>query len=141
MLRRASNKTFKTAKIQAISASMSATWDQHSRYLDGKTLQTLTTSYPKGNIWYMGDEGFFSSLEQVNEQRHMSSAKSSQRRSLSPNYLAKQRTEAAYLSATFHKARQIIFIPLWDAGANRWFSGCFVWTQFSVPVWTVDSEV
>jgi hypothetical protein len=62
---RSSADKHKPAKVQSMSASKIATWDPQSRVLDGKTLQTLINSYPNGNVWYIDDEGYFSSLEQM----------------------------------------------------------------------------
>ncbi|EHL01153.1 hypothetical protein M7I_2846 [Glarea lozoyensis 74030] len=62
---RSSVDKHKPAKVQAMSAAQVATWDPESKVLDGKTLQTLINSYPNGNVWYMDDEGYFSSLEQM----------------------------------------------------------------------------
>jgi hypothetical protein len=55
----------KPAKVQSMSASNIATWDPDSKVLDSKTLQTLISSYPNGNVWYIDDDGFFQSLEQI----------------------------------------------------------------------------
>ncbi|KAE8332611.1 hypothetical protein BDV39DRAFT_108289 [Aspergillus sergii] len=34
-----------------------------------------------------------------------------------------------HISKTFSDATSIAFFPLWDFQQNRWFAGCFVWTQ------------
>lgn len=48
-------------------------------------------------------------------------ASSGKSRPVSPSRLTEQRAEAALLAKIFHKARQIIFLPLWDAGGGRWY--------------------
>ncbi|KAH6681445.1 M3EW, histidine kinase-group I protein [Halenospora varia] len=132
----------KPSKVLAMSAANVATWDPESRVLDGKTLQSFITSYPKGNIWYIDEEGYFSSLEQIAEiEKTLGTSPSGRPKPISPGAMSQQRAEASMLAQVFHKARQIIFLPLWDAGADRWFSGCFVWSQSAVPVFTVDSEI
>ncbi|CZS95843.1 related to nik-1 protein (Os-1p protein) [Rhynchosporium graminicola] len=136
--RRASDR-YKASKVLAKSTAGSVTWDSDSHILDTKTLQTLVASYPKGNMWYIDDEGYFSSLEQVDKMGLSKSASPSGRRASVD--ITQQRAEANMLSRIFHKARQIIFLPLWDAGGDRWYSGCFVWSQSAVPVFTIDSEV
>lgn len=139
---RNSTDKHKPAKIQAMSAADVATWDHKSKVLDGKTLHSFITSYPKGNVWYIDDEGFFASLEQVNDLANSAATSTfGRRRSVPTVDVSKQNAEAAMLSQIFHKARQIIFLPLWDAGADRWYSGCFVWSQSLVPVFTMESEV
>jgi hypothetical protein len=111
----------KPSKVLAMSAATTATWDPQSRVLDAKTLQSLINSYPKGNVWYMDeDDGYFSSLDQASgfEERFVISPLGRQQ-PMSPNSSTKERAEAAMLSGIFHKARQIIFLPLWDAGAGK----------------------
>ncbi|KAB8206669.1 hypothetical protein BDV34DRAFT_80749 [Aspergillus parasiticus] len=34
-----------------------------------------------------------------------------------------------HISQTFSDATSIAFFPLWDFQKNRWFAGCFVWTE------------
>jgi hypothetical protein len=117
---RSSEDKYKASKVLSMSAAKIATWDPQSRVLDGKTLQSLINSYPKGNVWYLDDEGYFSSLEQINEYEETAPVSpSGRRRSISPFNATKQNSEAALLSRIFHKARQIIFLPLWDAGGGQ----------------------
>ncbi|KAH8663362.1 hypothetical protein BGZ60DRAFT_432527 [Tricladium varicosporioides] len=132
------------SKVLAMSAANAATWDPESRVLDGKTLQSFITSYPKGNVWYIDEEGYFSSLEQIAEvEKTLGTSPSGRPKSISSSPMNQQQVEASILAQIFHKARQIIFLPLWDAsaGTDRWFSGCFVWSQSAVPVFTASSEV
>jgi hypothetical protein len=103
-----------------MSAAKIATWGPQSNVLDAKTLQSLTNSYPKGNVWYFDDSGYFSSLEQINELEQASSTNPlGRRRSIAPVNLTNREAEATMLSKIFHKARQIIFLPLWDAGGGE----------------------
>jgi hypothetical protein len=152
---RSATDKHKPSKVLAMSAASAATWDPKSRVLDAKTLRSLINSYPKGNVWYIDDDGYFNSLEQANGIGEGLVISPTGRRG--SNGTTKQKAEAAMLSQIFHKARQIIFLPLWDAGAgkqpndvsslmsncvtDRWYSGCFVWSQSAVPVFTVESEV
>jgi hypothetical protein len=116
---RSSDDQNKSTKVLAMSAAPIATWDHKSRVLDGKTLQMLINSYPKGNIWYIDDEGYFSSLEQINElATSAATSPSGRRRSVPTIDVTRQNTEATMLSKIFHKARQILFLPLWDAGGG-----------------------
>ncbi|KAH7417618.1 M3EW, histidine kinase-group I protein [Cadophora sp. MPI-SDFR-AT-0126] len=136
-IRRSSDR-YKMLKVLAMSASGSESWDPN-QVLDTQTLQSLIASYPKGNIWYIDEEGYFSSLEQISKFEPTPGVSPSERRQSVD--ITKQRAEANMLSRVFRKARQIIFLPLWDAAGNRWYSGCFVWSQTTVPVFTVDSEI
>lgn len=88
--------------------------------LDGKTLQSLLNSYPKGNVWYIDDKGFFSSLDQINDLESFErTSPYGSRRSVPADDITKQMAEATVLSQIFHKARQIIFLPLRDATGGK----------------------
>ncbi|KAF7901974.1 uncharacterized protein EAF01_007272 [Botrytis porri] len=141
---RTSTDVHKVAKILSMSAAKLATWDSEAHVLDGKTLRSLINSYPKGNVWYIDDNGYFSSLEQVNDRKRAPSTDTSptERPRASGSFDAmKQEAEATMLGKVFHKARQIIFLPLWDSAGERWYSGLFVWSQSAVPVFTVNNEI
>lgn len=117
---RSFNDQYQPAKILAMSVSENAPWNASTRAPDGKTLQNLISTYPKGNIWYIDDEGYFSSIEQVDETYEgQTPGSSGKRRSRPPFDMARQRAEADLLSRVFENARQIIFLPLWDAGASK----------------------
>lgn len=145
----------RAAKILAVSTADAAKLDSDSSVIDTKSLQAMVGSYPKGNVWYIDQEGYFSSLEQVNKLNEMrtSNAPASKGSTID---VSKQQAEANVLTAIFRKARQIIFLPLWEAGGgknlqcferlsltliDRWFSGCFIWSQSAWPVFTVDSDL
>jgi hypothetical protein len=118
---RSATDKHKPSKILAMSAAATAIWEPQSRVLDAKTLQSLINSYPKGNVWYIDeDDGYFSARDQASEiEESLATSPSRQQQSRSPSGTTKQRAEAAMLSGIFHKARQIIFLPLWDAGAGK----------------------
>ena len=110
---RSSDDHHKLTKVQAMSTAPIATWNHRSGGLDGKTLNMLINSYPKGNIWYIDDEGYFSSLEQISEMASSAAiSPSGTRRLVSTVDITKQNAEATVLSQIFHKARQIMFLPL-----------------------------
>ena len=140
---RSSENSASAAEILAKSTSMEHRPAQPAKnLLDSKTLQSLLKMYPKGNVWYFDDEGYFSSLEQV-EQRGIQNELD---KSSSHQFDVKRRTseeiaEAMLLRERFEEAQQIIFLPMWDAAARRWYAGCIVWSHSPVPVFTVDSEI
>lgn len=37
--------------------------------------------------------------------------------------------------------RQLLFVPLWDAGSVRFFSGCFAWTTSSLQIFSAETEL
>jgi hypothetical protein len=120
---RSFNDQYQPAKVLAMSVSENAQWNPSTKAPDGKTLQTLISTYPKGNIWYIDDEGYFSSIEQVDEICDgQVPTPSGKRRSRPPFDMTRQKAEADLLSRVFKNARQIIFLPLWDAGASEYFS-------------------
>lgn len=119
MTRSASDK-HRPSKVLAMAAAEIATWDTKSKVLDAKTIQAFTASYPKGNVWYIDDEGYFTSLEQVSEYEERGTSPSGRRRSsIGSMDITKQKAEATMLSRVFHRARQIIFLPLWDAVGGK----------------------
>lgn len=73
---------------------------------------------------YIDDSGYFSSLEQVKDRKDTASnATNTTERPparISGSFDAtKQEAEANMLAKVFHKARQIIFLPLWDSAGGR----------------------
>ncbi|RKF59864.1 hypothetical protein OnM2_056028 [Erysiphe neolycopersici] len=132
----------KSPKVLATSVAKDAEWDENVKAMDTQALQDLTKSYPKGNVWYIDQYGYFSSVEQLRKIQQKLSADPGRKLSRATSYdLSAQRAEAAMLSRIFTKARQIIFVPLWDASTDRWYAGCFVWSKNAVPVFTFESEI
>ena len=127
---RSSADKHKPPKILAVSAAKEDVWDPTVSILNSKTLAALIKSYPKGNVWSIDGEGYYSSLEQIaNWERDGIHSPAERKSSISLEDLTRQRFEAALLSSIFKKARQIIFLPLWDAGASksgemRYLSAC-----------------
>jgi hypothetical protein len=116
---RSSTDKHKASKILAVSFGGSEIKKSQPPTLDSKTLQSLINSYPQGNVWYMDDEGCFSSLEQITEWDQRNGASHPGRaQSTSPINMTKKRAEAEILSRVFLGARQIIFLPLWDASGG-----------------------
>jgi hypothetical protein len=116
---RSSTDKHKASKILAMSSGKGSKSDSTSVTLDSKTLQSLIKSYPQGNVWYMDDNGYFSSLEQISEWDQRNGISPSGRiRSYFPINMTKRQAEAAILSRIFPGAKQTIFLPLWDAGGG-----------------------
>lgn len=118
---------------------------------------------------YIDDNGYFSSLEQVKDRKKHTPSNGTnpteRPRTSSSFDSTKQEAEATMLAKIFHKARQIIFLPLWDSAGGtshyimllrhhnpllfsansviieRWYSASFVWSQSAVPVFTVNNEI
>lgn len=117
---RSSADKHKPPKILAVSQGEVDTWDPDARVLNSTTLASLVKTYPKGNVWSIDAEGFTSSLSLISEWENSGITSFSERRhSMSLAALNRERTETAILSQIFPGARQIIFLPLWDAGAGK----------------------
>ena len=88
--------------------------------IDGKTLQSLLNSYPRGNMWYYDEDGYFLSLEQL-EQVIPSPAIGplERQRFIADDEIRRKNAEAQMLLHRFNHTRQLIFIPLWDACASK----------------------
>ena len=139
---RSSEDQSQAAKVIARSVSGAANSELISKPINGKILHRLLDYYPDGNVWYFDHEGFFASMEQVEELDNESyEALSSGQRVAYKRLQSQQQGEATVLAEILDKARQIVFLPLWDVAAKRWYAGCIVWSQSAVPVFTVDSEV
>lgn len=135
---RSSENRNRAAEIMAVSMSTERQPTQPvEKVLDSKTLQTLLNVYPEGNVWYFDDGGYFSSLEQ-DEQSEMGNTSGT---SKVKRRMSEEIAEATLLRERFEKARQIIFLPMWDAATKRWYAGCLVWSNSAVPVFTVASEI
>jgi hypothetical protein len=116
---RSSTDKHKASKILAVSYGGSEITKSQPPTLDTKTLQSLINFYPQGNVWYLDDGGYFSSLEQISEWEQRNAVSHPGRaRSTSPINMTKKRAEAEILSRVFLGARQIIFLPLWDASGG-----------------------
>lgn len=140
---RSSDNRNRAAEIMAISMSTEYQPTQPAdKVLDSKTLQTLLNVYPEGNIWYFDEGGYFSSLEQDEQPKvESTSGTSNQPRVEVKRRMSEEIAEATLLRERFEKARQIVFLPMWDAATKRWYAGCFVWSNSAVPVFTVASEI
>lgn len=112
---------YRPVRVPALSCSKNAY--RRSRALDGKTLQDFIDMYPKGNIWYIDEKGYFSSLDQEDTAGKPQRTTPIDGKRSTYNIGAdttRQAAEAAVLSKVFQGARQIIFLPLWDASGSKW---------------------
>ncbi len=119
---------------------------ERSAMLSTKTLTHFVNEYPKGNIWYIDESGYFSSLDQISTNPNPDTGKSGffgRRKSVdiaTPN-ATRREEEGILLRLAFPKCRQVIFLPLFDSRQNRWHSGSFVYSNNAFPVFTIESEL
>lgn len=107
--------------VLAASVVKGAGWEP----VDGKTLQSLLNSYPRGNVWYYDEDGYFSSLEQLEQviPTPAMGPDSESQRFVAEDELSRKKAEAQMLLQKFKHSRQLIFLPLWDAGASKYDRG------------------
>lgn len=114
---------------------------QYFRPLQEKALNSLLRRYPRGKLWTFDSEGEVSSSS---EEDHRRSAKDPLR--LNKELMLKKRSSKAnshakFLARHFPGVRQLLFVPLWDAGRSRWLSGCFVWSTEVTRILSKESEL
>ncbi len=105
--------------------------------LNEDLLQSFLHRYPRGRLWSFDEDGSLSSSEEDStspgDQRKPSGSK--------PTHSKRKRLEADLLRKHFPNVRQLLFAPLWDASAARWFSGCFVWGTSPRQVFSEEAEL
>jgi hypothetical protein len=109
-----------------------------------KSLHTLLRRYPKGKLWTFGSDGEMSSSSEEEYQRFLSGKDVVQKRKdlhRKKARMAKTRNDAKFLAKHFPGVRELLFVPLWDAGRSRWLSGCFVWSTEPTRVLSKQSEL
>ncbi|KAF4615723.1 hypothetical protein G7Y89_g15265 [Cudoniella acicularis] len=111
--------------------------------LDEKALHTLLRRYPRGKLWTFDSHGGVSSSSEEELfrptskdpiQRNNENMRRKARK-------AKTKSDARFLSKYFPGVRQLLFVPLWDAGRSRWLSGCFVWSTEVTRILSKQSEL
>lgn len=117
------------ARVLATAIGKYSGGKETARSLNQKTLQSLVKSYPKGNVWYIDEQGFFPSLEQMDSPDAEASLRG-RRPSQSTITFKRQRAEAKLLSQTFANARQILFIPL----VSDILRVAYSWQSFTAPI-------
>lgn len=108
--------------------------------VDSEMVRSLIERYTEGNVWYFDEKGFFTSLEQL-EASNFSPQLSTSGPFKRQAYSQDERDEEAHKISKTFVCRQLIFLPLWSAETKQWFSGCFVWTHSSIPVFSISSEI
>ncbi|MCJ1400913.1 hypothetical protein MMC11_004124 [Xylographa trunciseda] len=104
--------------------------------LSEKELQQLIKRHPRGKLWSFDEEGSLSSSEE--EMRPQLSGKASEKASQRKH---RRKVEARVLQSCFPQVRQLLFVPLWDAGSARFFSGCFAWTKLRTQIFSPETEL
>ncbi|OBT74551.1 hypothetical protein VF21_07570 [Pseudogymnoascus sp. 05NY08] len=132
---------FSTASASSIHGDTLPGAESFSAF-DEKALHTILQRYPRGKIWSFDSDGPMSSSEEESlrpdaESLIQRSENTQGRKSKS----ARNKSDANFLSRHFPGVRQLLFVPLWDAGHSRWFSGCFAWSTDPTRVLSEQSEL
>ncbi|KAG9233822.1 histidine kinase-group I protein [Amylocarpus encephaloides] len=107
-----------------------------------KGLHALLRRYPRGKLWTFDSEGAVSSSSDddvIAATRDPIRANAQLKRNQART--AKTKQDAKFLSRHFPGVRQLLFVPLWDAGRSRWLSGCFVWSTELTRILSKQSEL
>jgi len=116
---------------------------QSFKPLDEKTLLALLRRYPRGKLWNFDSDGAMSSSSEDERRKPLSKdpierSKEARKRKLRS---AKNKNDAKVISRHFPGVRQLLFVPLWDAGPSRWLSACFAWSTEPTRVLSKQSEL
>ena len=132
---------FSTASASSIHGDSLPGAESFSAF-DEKALHTLLRRYPRGKIWSFDSDGPMSSSEEEpirpDAENFIQRSENTQGRRLKS---ARNKSDANFLSRHFPGVRQLLFVPLWDAGRSRWFSGCFAWSTDPTRVLSEQSEL
>ena len=110
---------------------------------DEKALHTLLRRYPRGKLWTFDSDGAVSSSSEEDTFKHRSKDPIQLQKDLQRSRArsARNKSDARFLSRHFPGVRQLLFVPLWDAGRSRWLSGCFAWSTEPTRILSKQSEL
>lgn len=98
-------------------------------------IETLGRRWPLGKIWVRDDNNFFVGLE---DERHRPTERRASTKSSDSQTDA---DECDWLGSWLPKARQVVFVPLWDAANTPGASACFIMSQHNLPTFSAQVEV
>ncbi|KAJ5242075.1 uncharacterized protein N7469_000402 [Penicillium citrinum] len=102
--------------------------------VDSAFLQQIVHRYPRGRLWSFHRDGTLTSSDE--ERLTGGSASEASDSGLKDTRQRTKATETSMLNAFFPKASQIMFVPLWDAAASQWHSGCFCWNTDETDIFS-----
>lgn len=110
---------------------------------DEKSLHTLLARYPRGKLWTFDSDGSVSSSSEEELLRKLKKDPAKQAKKLLMGRKRNERakSDARFLLRHFPGVRQLLFVPLWDAGRSRWLSACCVWTTEPTRILSKQSEL
>jgi His Kinase A (phospho-acceptor) domain len=108
-----------------------------------KALHTLLRRYPRGKLWTFDIDGAVSSSSEDEIFKRLPRDADQQRNDVRRRKVRSQKakSDARFLAKHFPGVRQLLFVPLWDAGRSRWLSGCFAWSTEPTRILSKQSEL
>ncbi|KAI9647135.1 hypothetical protein NHQ30_005137 [Ciborinia camelliae] len=107
-----------------------------------KSLHNFLRRYPRGKLWTFDSDGSISSAsdDEILKLYHLPVGQCKpQARGRSK--IVKAEADGRFLSNHFPGVRQLLFVPLWDAGRSRWLSACCVWSTEPTRVLSKQNEL
>ncbi|VCU39914.1 Bgt-4141 [Blumeria graminis f. sp. tritici] len=86
-------------------------------------LRKMLNHYPRGLVFNFGDDGSLIEPEEITHSAQHDLSK----------YI-----DAAEIHTILPKARSVFWLPLWDQNCDRWFSGCFIWSNYATETLSSD---
>ncbi|KAL8735060.1 MAG: hypothetical protein Q9181_002962 [Wetmoreana brouardii] len=136
-------KDSKAAEVLSFAGSSPASLDSLQSLIPStfsplkeRFVQSLLKHYPRGKVWiFDGVEGLTSEEDDLLRSSSVISEEQRERRTL------RRKAEIETLRRYFPNLRELIFVPLWDAGTSRWFSGCFCWRSTINRKFSIEAEL
>jgi signal transduction histidine kinase len=106
-------------------------------------LHTLLRRYPRGKLWTFDIDGAVSSSSEDEAFKRLHRDLDQRRNDIRRRNVrnSKAKSDARFLAKHFPSVRQLLFVPLWDAGRSRWLSGCFAWSTEPTRILSKQSEL
>ncbi|OBT97047.1 hypothetical protein VE01_04817 [Pseudogymnoascus verrucosus] len=130
---------------------------QHATALPEKFLAKLLQRYPKGKVFNFGADGVLQSSDSSEEDGNFSTSELteilpllSDSRDNMPNVSMRDKSlkkpwarhrEGSVLMKAFPGVRSVAFTPVWDPRKDRWYAGCFIYTNILTRSFTVEGEL
>ncbi|ATZ47737.1 hypothetical protein BCIN_03g00460 [Botrytis cinerea B05.10] len=107
-----------------------------------KSLHQFLRRYPRGKLWTFDSDGSLSSASDDEILKgYRSSARRGRNQQRGKNKIARAAADGKFLSNHFPGVRQLLFVPLWDAGRSRWLSACCVWSTEPTRILSKQNEL
>ncbi len=108
-----------------------------------RALHTLLRRYLRGKLWTFDVDGAVSSSSEEETYKRLQRDSDQRRNEIRRRKVRSQKakSDARFLALHFPGVRQLLFVPLWDAGRSRWLSGCFAWSTEPTRILSKQSEL